>query len=69
MEIQTLEGRDNLNVFDEDGRDEMKALLAELSRIKFKIKDIAKQKARYKWLRLRDRKTRFFHSVIKWRRT
>lgn len=67
--LQELDEKDNNSELSEPGRIERKSLLANLSSNKFKQEAIAFQKARSKWFKQGDMNTKYFHSVIKWRRS
>jgi len=64
----------NLDLVDEDiglddeDRYDRRGLLSKLNQINFKQKFLLKQKARVKWLEAGDLNTRYFHTMLKWRR-
>jgi len=66
--IQELDAHDVEGVLDEEGREERRTLLAEPNRNLFKQEVVIHQKARLKWLKHGDLNSKFFHSVVKWRR-
>lgn len=68
--IQELDARDDEGVLDEEGREEMRTLLAKKKKHRnlFKQEVIIHQKARLKWLKHGDLNSKFFHLDVKWRR-
>jgi len=66
--IEELDARDDVEDLDEEGRVERRSLLAEQNENAFRQEAVIHQKARLKWLRNGDLNSKFFHSVVKWRR-
>jgi len=66
--IQELDEKDDESELDETGREERKWLLAEQRRNSHSQEVILRQKAHLRWLKQGDLNTKYFHSVIKWRR-
>jgi len=66
--IEELDERDDDRGLAELEREERKALLAELNKVKYKQEAILFQKARHIWLKQGDTNSKFFHSYVKWRR-
>jgi len=66
--INELDARDDEKGLEELGRKERRSLLADLNNAMFTQKAIMYKKARHKWLKQGDLNTKFFHSLVKWRR-
>jgi len=66
--LRELDAKDDELDLNEQEREEKRSLLIELNKNLFNQEAIAKQKARQNWLKKGDLNTKFFHSLVKWRR-
>jgi len=65
MEIENLDGEDDIDALEDEGRLD---LLSQLGLVNRKLDSICRQKARVNWLKHGDSNSNFFHSAIRWRR-
>ena len=66
--LDELDLRDDEDGLDDSEREERKSFFAELSVSKSKQEAIMFQKARQSWIKQGDLNTKYFHSLVKWRR-
>ena len=68
MEIEKLDGEDDIDALEDEGRQRRLDLLSQLGLVNRKLDSIYRQKARVNWLKHGDSNSNFFHSAIRWRR-
>ena len=68
MEIENLDGEDDIDALEDEGRQRRLDLLSQLGLVNRKLDSIYRQKARVNWLKHGDSNSNFFHSAIRWRR-
>ena len=68
MEIENLDGEDDIDTLEDEGRLRRLELLSQLGLVNKKLDSMYRQKARVNWLKHGDLNSKFYHSAIRWRR-
>ena len=66
--VEEIDNQDDSNSLGEDDKLKRMELLSQLRVVDNKTESLCRQKAREKWLKFGDTNSRYYHSMLRWRR-